>query len=121
MGQSKDYVNHGGLSRTAIFNAVDASLERLQTDTSTCFRSIDSTPRSPLRKPWKALHDLVQCGSVRYIGASSMWAYWICPDAVYGPEPQLDQVCEHAEPLLTLLPGGGAGDEQVPVADRGLG
>src|ERR1700749_3384367 len=29
---SKDYVNQGGLSRAAIFNAVNASLERLQTD-----------------------------------------------------------------------------------------
>lgn len=32
MAASKDYVNQGGLSRTAIFNAVDASLKRLQTD-----------------------------------------------------------------------------------------
>lgn len=29
---SKDYVNQGGLSRAAIFNAVDASLKRLQTN-----------------------------------------------------------------------------------------
>lgn len=29
---SKDYVNQGGLSRAAIFNAVNASLKRLQTD-----------------------------------------------------------------------------------------
>ena len=29
---SKDYVNQGGLSRAAIFNAVEASLKRLQTD-----------------------------------------------------------------------------------------
>lgn len=32
MKRSKDYVNQGGLSRAAIFNAVDASLKRLQTD-----------------------------------------------------------------------------------------
>jgi aryl-alcohol dehydrogenase-like predicted oxidoreductase len=31
MKSSKDYVNQGGLSRAAIFNAVEASLERLQT------------------------------------------------------------------------------------------
>ncbi|KAL1967155.1 hypothetical protein VTN77DRAFT_3446 [Rasamsonia byssochlamydoides] len=30
--RSKDYVNQGGLSRAAIFNAVNASLKRLQTD-----------------------------------------------------------------------------------------
>lgn len=32
MQNNKDYVNQGGLSRAAIFNAVDASLKRLQTD-----------------------------------------------------------------------------------------
>lgn len=32
LAKSKDYVNQGGLSRTAIFNAVNASLKRLQTD-----------------------------------------------------------------------------------------
>jgi aryl-alcohol dehydrogenase-like predicted oxidoreductase len=32
MRNNKDYVNQSGLSRAAIFNAVDASLKRLQTD-----------------------------------------------------------------------------------------
>jgi aryl-alcohol dehydrogenase-like predicted oxidoreductase len=32
MSESKDYINQGGLSRAAIFNAVEASLRRLQTD-----------------------------------------------------------------------------------------
>lgn len=32
MKLTKDYINQGGLSRNAIFNAVNASLKRLQTD-----------------------------------------------------------------------------------------
>jgi aryl-alcohol dehydrogenase-like predicted oxidoreductase len=32
MAKAKDYVNHGGLSRQAIFQAVEASLRRLDTD-----------------------------------------------------------------------------------------
>ncbi|KAJ4154528.1 hypothetical protein NW754_001476 [Fusarium falciforme] len=75
MGQSKDYVNHGGLSRTAIFNAVDASLERLQTDYIDLLQVHRFDPTVPIEETMKALHDLVQCGKVRYIGASSMWAY----------------------------------------------
>ncbi|RSL40830.1 hypothetical protein CEP54_016003 [Fusarium duplospermum] len=74
MAQSKDYVNQGGLSRAAIFNAVEASLARLGTpyiDVLQIHRYDQSTPPE---ETMKALHDLVQSGKVRYLGASSMWA-----------------------------------------------
>jgi aryl-alcohol dehydrogenase-like predicted oxidoreductase len=73
--KSKDYVNQGGLSRAAIFNAVDASLERLGTTYIDLLQihRFDSTV--PVEETMKALHDLVEAGKVRYIGASSMWAY----------------------------------------------
>ncbi|KAI4863129.1 Aldo/keto reductase [Hypoxylon rubiginosum] len=72
--QSKDYVNQGGLSRTAIFNAVDASLARLGTSYIDLFQIHRFDPETPIEETMKALHDLVQAGKVRYIGASSMWA-----------------------------------------------
>ncbi|KAG1721654.1 NADP-dependent oxidoreductase domain-containing protein [Suillus lakei] len=66
------YVNPRGLSRAAIFNAVDASLDRLETqyiDPLQIHRFDASvTPEETL----KALHDLVHSGKVHYIGASSM-------------------------------------------------
>ncbi|KAI1800113.1 Aldo/keto reductase [Daldinia bambusicola] len=73
-GKSKDYVNQGGLSRAAIFNAVEASLKRLDTSYIDLYQihRFDST--TPIEETMKALHDLVQSGKVRYIGASSMWA-----------------------------------------------
>ncbi|KAF7554942.1 hypothetical protein G7Z17_g2551 [Cylindrodendrum hubeiense] len=74
LAQSKDYTNHGGLSRAAIFNAVDESLARLDTpyiDVLQIHRYDSSTPPE---ETMKALHDLVQSGKVRYLGASSMWA-----------------------------------------------
>lgn len=73
--KSKDYVNQGGLSRTAIFNAVNASLERLQTDYLDLLQIHRYDANVPVEETMKALHDLVQAGKVRYIGASSMWAY----------------------------------------------
>jgi len=73
--KSKDYVNQGGLSRAAIFNAVDASLERLGTDYLDLLQIHRFDPTVPVEETMKALHDLVQNGKVRYIGASSMWAY----------------------------------------------
>ncbi|KAJ8096541.1 Aldo/keto reductase [Lipomyces tetrasporus] len=74
MEKSKDYQNQFGLSRTAIFNQVEASLKRLDTDYIDLLQihRFDST--TPIEETMKALHDLVQSGKVRYIGASSMWA-----------------------------------------------
>ncbi|KAL1989108.1 hypothetical protein VTN96DRAFT_5871 [Rasamsonia emersonii] len=72
---SKDYVNQGGLSRAAIFNAVDASLKRLQTNYIDLLQIHRYDYTVPPEETMKALHDLVQSGKVRYIGASSMWTY----------------------------------------------
>jgi aryl-alcohol dehydrogenase-like predicted oxidoreductase len=74
MASSKDYVNHFGLSRAAIFNQVDASLKRLDTPYIDLLQIHRFDPETPLEETMKALHDLVQSGKVRYIGASSMWA-----------------------------------------------
>ncbi|TDL18348.1 Aldo keto reductase [Rickenella mellea] len=68
----RDYVNSRGLSRGAIFNAVDASLERLGTDYIDLLQIHRYDPDTPHEEIMKALHDLVQLGKVRYIGASSM-------------------------------------------------
>ncbi|KAL9597173.1 MAG: hypothetical protein Q9219_005339 [cf. Caloplaca sp. 3 TL-2023] len=75
LAKSKDYVNQGGLSRTAIFKAVDASLKRLGTDYVDLLQIHRYDPLVPSEETMKALHDLVQAGKVHYIGASSMWTY----------------------------------------------
>ncbi|KKY25760.1 putative aldo-keto reductase [Diplodia seriata] len=72
---TRDYVNQGGLSRAAIFNAVDASLERLQTPYIDLLQIHRFDSSVPVEETMEALHDLVRAGKVRYIGASSMWAY----------------------------------------------
>ena len=68
----RDYVNSLGLSRTAIFRAVDASLARLQTSYIDLLQIHRFDPETPIEETMKALHDLVESGKVRYIGASSM-------------------------------------------------
>ncbi|EME88000.1 uncharacterized protein MYCFIDRAFT_48222 [Pseudocercospora fijiensis CIRAD86] len=75
IAQSKDYVNHGGLSRSAIFQAVNASLKRLDTDYLDLLQIHRFDPETPIEETMEALHDLVRSGKVRYIGASSMWTY----------------------------------------------
>jgi len=70
---SKDYVNQNGLSRQAIFNAVEASLKRLDTTYIDLLQIHRFDPNTPPEETMSALHDLVKSGKVRYIGASSMW------------------------------------------------
>lgn len=72
---TKDYVNQGGLSRNALFNAVDASLKRLGTDYLDLFQIHRFDNQVPIEETMAALHDLVKSGKVRYIGASSMFAF----------------------------------------------
>jgi aryl-alcohol dehydrogenase-like predicted oxidoreductase len=75
MPDAKDYVNQGGLSKQAIFQAVEASLKRLDTAYIDLLQVHRFDPHSPIDETMEALHDLVKMGKVRYIGASSMWTY----------------------------------------------
>lgn len=72
--QLKDYTNQGGQSRAAIFNAVEASLARLDTPYIDLLQIHRFDRETPIEETMEALHDLVKSGKVRYIGASSMWA-----------------------------------------------
>ncbi|KND86505.1 Versiconal hemiacetal acetate reductase [Tolypocladium ophioglossoides CBS 100239] len=73
--RSKDDVNQWGLSRQAIFNAVEASLERLNTSYIDVLQIHRFDHTVPPEETMSALHDLIRAGKVRYIGASSMWTY----------------------------------------------
>lgn len=75
MPKTKDYVNHGGLSRQAIFQAVDASLKRLDTPYIDLLQIHRFDNEVPPEETMQALNDLVRSGKVRYIGASSMWTF----------------------------------------------
>ncbi|OPB36230.1 aldo-keto reductase [Trichoderma guizhouense] len=73
--QTKDYVNQFDLSRSALFTAVNKSLERLETDYIDVFWIHRFDPYTPIEETMRALHDLVTAGRIRYIGASSMWTW----------------------------------------------
>src|SRR5665648_470966 len=65
----------GGLSRGAIVTQADASLRRLGTDYIDLYQIHRYDPVTPVEETMQALHDLVRAGKVRYLGASSMWAW----------------------------------------------
>jgi aryl-alcohol dehydrogenase-like predicted oxidoreductase len=64
-----------GLSRAAIFAQVEQSLKRLKTDYIDLYQIHRYDPNTPIEETLEALHDLVKSGKVRYIGASSMYAW----------------------------------------------
>jgi 1-deoxyxylulose-5-phosphate synthase len=67
--------NGGGLSRKAIFHSVDDSLARLGTDYIDLLQIHRADHTTPVEETLEALHDLVKAGKVRYLGASSMFAW----------------------------------------------
>src|ERR1700723_930822 len=67
--------NGGGLSRKAIFTAIDASLRRLGLDYVDLYQIHRWDPTTPISETMEALHDVVKAGKARYIGASSMYAW----------------------------------------------
>jgi aryl-alcohol dehydrogenase-like predicted oxidoreductase len=67
--------NAAGLSRKAIMTEVDHSLRRLGTDYIDLYQIHRRDQRTPWEETLEALHDLVQMGKVRYLGASSMMAW----------------------------------------------
>jgi aryl-alcohol dehydrogenase-like predicted oxidoreductase len=69
------YANQRGLSRKHIFEAVKASLGRLQLDYIDLLQCHRFDNDTPIEETMQALHDVVQAGYVRYIGMSSCFAY----------------------------------------------
>ena len=74
-GQVRADVNGKGLSRKAILCEVDKSLKRLGTDYIDLYIIHRFDYQTPLEETLEALNDTVRSGKVRYLGASSMYAW----------------------------------------------
>ena len=84
-GVIRDGPNGGGLSRKEIFFELDESLRRLGTDYVDLYQIHRWDKATPIEETLEALNDVVRAGKVRYIGASSMWA-WQFSKALYTSE-----------------------------------
>ena len=67
--------NDAGLSRGHILDGVDASLRRLDVDHIDLYQIHRWDYGTPIEETMEALHDCVRAGKVRYLGASSMYAW----------------------------------------------
>ncbi|RDI70734.1 aldo/keto reductase [Halopelagius longus] len=77
--------NSGGLSRKAIEQELDDSLDRLGMDTVDLLQIHRYDDDTPMETTLRALDDAVRRGKARYVGASSMWAYQFA-DALHTSE-----------------------------------
>ncbi len=74
-GKMHDGPGGQGLSRIAVMEQIDASLTRLGVDHVDLYQIHRFDPDTPVEETMEALHDIVKAGKVRYLGASSMYAW----------------------------------------------
>lgn len=74
-GMDRENTNAKGLSRKAIEQELERSLERLGVDSVDLYQIHRYDDRTPIEETLSVLDDTVRRNKVRYIGASSMWAY----------------------------------------------
>ena len=74
-GRMHDGPGGSGLSRKAVLEQLDASLRRLGTDYIDVYYIHRFDEDVPVEETMEALNDVVRAGKVRYLGASSMWAW----------------------------------------------
>jgi aryl-alcohol dehydrogenase-like predicted oxidoreductase len=73
--QMGDDPNSGGLSRKAIEQELQNSLDRLGMDTVDLYQTHRWDYQTPIDETLSALTDAVRRGDVRYVGTSSQWAH----------------------------------------------
>nr|WP_319563663.1 aldo/keto reductase [uncultured Rhodoferax sp.] len=78
----RDGPNEGGLSRKHIFEAVDASLKRMNTDYVDLLQMHTCDTVTPIEETLAALDDVVRAGKALYVGGSNFPA-WRLAKGVY--------------------------------------
>lgn len=109
-----------GLSADYISLAVDASLNRLETDYIDLYQSHYDDPETPVGESMEAFNALIQSGKVRYIGASNLSAERIAESNRFSTDRGLQGYIS-LQPLYNLYDRKKFETEYLPiVADEGL-
>ncbi len=94
--------NDSGLSRKHIFEAVEASLMRLQTDYIDLYQMHAYDADTPIDETLSALDDLRRAGKVRYVGASNYPA-WRLVEALWSANAHATIRFDSLEPHYNLV------------------
>jgi aryl-alcohol dehydrogenase-like predicted oxidoreductase len=110
-----------GLSRTYIRSAVDASLQRLQTDRIDLYQSHIDDPNTPLGETLETYAELIKAGKVRAIGASNYSAPRLAEALDFSRRHGLPRY-ETLQPLYNLVERAAYEGELEPLCrSEGLG
>ena len=129
-GKMHDGPGGQGLSRRAVLEQIDASLVRLGTDYVDLYQIHRFDPDTPVEETMEALHDIVKAGKVRYLGASSMYAWQFAKlqhaadlggwTRFASMQNQYNLICRTDEPeLMAMCADMGVG--LVPYSPQGKG
>jgi aryl-alcohol dehydrogenase-like predicted oxidoreductase len=101
-GAMGSHPNEHGLSRKHIFDAVENSLRRLQTDYIDLYQVHAPDPQTPLDETLRALDDLVHQGKVRYLGCSNFSA-WLLASALWTSDKLTLERFDCVQPRYNIL------------------
>jgi len=94
-----DDPNDRGLSRKHIATSIDRSLARMGTDYVDLYVIHAFDPVTPVEETMETLHDTVRAGKVRYLGASTMYAWQFAKmnhvAAMNGWTPFVNMQCQY--------------------------
>ncbi|HET9391757.1 MAG TPA: aldo/keto reductase [Steroidobacteraceae bacterium] len=94
-----DDPNDRGLSRKHIATSIDRSLSRMGTDYVDLYVIHAFDAETPIEETMEALHDTVRAGKVRYLGASTMYAWQFAKmnhvAAMHGWTPFINMQCQY--------------------------
>jgi aryl-alcohol dehydrogenase-like predicted oxidoreductase len=113
--------NDEGLSRQHIFQAVDASLQRLKTDYIDLYQVHYPDKETPLEETLQALSDLVRAGKVRYLGCSNYPAWMLAKSLWLSDKSGLNRF-DSLQPHYNLVHRAEFERELQPLClDQGIG
>jgi aryl-alcohol dehydrogenase-like predicted oxidoreductase len=111
-----DGVDMAGLSRGAIFRAIDDSLRRLKTDYLDLYYLHLPDYAVPIDESLDAMNDLVRQGKVRYL-ASSNYSGWQMVEMLWITERKGEPAPYVAQPMYNLI-ARGIEQEYLPMSKR---
>jgi len=110
-----------GLKKQYVFDCVEQSLRRLQTDHIDLYQSHKDDEKTPLEEPLEAYSRLIEQGKVRVIGASNYSGERLT-EAIELAEKSGLPVCRVLQPEYNLYARKGYEEDLAPVAAKfGLG
>ncbi len=115
-GKMGDGPDESGLSKHAIFRAVEDSLKRLGTDYVDLCYLHQPDNSVPVEETLRAMEDLVQQGKVRYPGTSNYSGWQIC-EMLWLAEKNEYTPARIAQPMYNLL-ARGIEQEFIPMARK---